>query len=139
MHLPAMRLLLLTCLLVLLGHSDAQALGAGYSQGLVSNGMTSWLYPSVVQLLAVRSAEVLPAHQPQVLGNSAPVFPDYLQRSQIISTYEEKVHQSPNSSVLLSLLTAQYLKRFREVGDVEDLLRAELAARSSLALQPRNN
>jgi tetratricopeptide (TPR) repeat protein len=67
------------------------------------------------------------------------VFPDYLQRSRIISVYEEKVAQSPNSSVFLRLLADQYLKRFREVADVEDILRAEQAARRSLALQPGNN
>ena len=90
----------------------------------------------MVQLLVV-SQNVLPA-QP-VVGISAQVFPDYLQRSQIIRTYERQVHQSPDSALFLRLLADQYLKRFREVGDVEDLLRAEQAARRSLTLQPRNN
>lgn len=67
------------------------------------------------------------------------VFPDYLQRDRIISSYETQVHQSPDSFLLLRLLAAQYLRRFRETNDVEDLLRAEQAARRSLALQPRAN
>jgi tetratricopeptide (TPR) repeat protein len=89
--------------------------------------------------MAAESGEVLPPQiQPEVTS-PAPVFPDYLQRSQIVSTYEQEVHQSPNSFLLLRLLAAEYLKRFREVGDVEDLLRAEQAARSSLAIQPSHN
>lgn len=67
------------------------------------------------------------------------VFPDYLQRDRIISSYETQVRQSPDSFLLLRLLAAQYLRRFRETNDVEDLLRAEQAARRSLALQPRAN
>lgn len=109
MHLRSLWLLLLTILLVFLGHPYAQAL------------------------------EALPTEQPPQIESPAPVFPDYLQRSQIISTYEQQVRQSPNSSILLRLLAAQYLKRFREVGDVEDLLRAEQAARRSLAIQPHHN
>lgn len=68
----------------------------------------------------------------------SPVFPDYLQRSHIISVYEQEV-KNPDSSLLLRLLAAQYLKRFREIGNVEDLLRAEQATRRSLELQPYRN
>jgi len=139
MHLRVLWLLVLTSLLVLLGHPDAQALGVGHANEFVGNSSIAGSYPPVVQLLAAASGEALPAHQPPVGGSPPPVFPDYLQRSQIISAYEKEVHQSPTSSVLLSQLAAQYLKRFREVGDVEDLLRAEQAARQSLAIQPRRN
>jgi tetratricopeptide (TPR) repeat protein len=92
-----------------------------------------------VQQLAAKSGAVSPTDQQPVVRSPAPVFPDYLQRSHIISAYETEVHQSPDSFLLLQQLAAQYLKRFREVGDVEDLLRAEQAARSSLAIQPRRN
>jgi tetratricopeptide (TPR) repeat protein len=92
-----------------------------------------------MQLSSVTSKQILPVQQPQVVKDSALVFPDYLERSHIISVYEKQVAESPDSSILLRLLTDQYLKRFREVGDVEDVLRAEEAARRSLALQPRNN
>jgi tetratricopeptide (TPR) repeat protein len=63
------------------------------------------------------------------------VFPDYLQRSKIISTYEAEVRNTPDSFLLLRLLAGQYLKRFRERADVEDLLRAEQASRQALSLQ----
>ena len=63
------------------------------------------------------------------------VFPDYLQRSQMISTYEAEVRNAPDSFLLLRLLAGQYLKRFRERADVEDLLRAEQASRQALSLQ----
>ncbi|MBD1845555.1 hypothetical protein H6F89_19495 [Cyanobacteria bacterium FACHB-63] len=67
------------------------------------------------------------------------VFPDYLERSKIIRNYEGLVRQSPNSFLLLRLLAAQYLRRFRETADVEDLLRAEHAAARSLSLQSHHN
>ncbi|MBW4519870.1 MAG: tetratricopeptide repeat protein [Scytolyngbya sp. HA4215-MV1] len=76
---------------------------------------------------------------PAIAVREALVFPDYLQRSQIIHHYEAQVRQSPDSFLLLRLLAAQYLRRFRETNDVEDLLRAEQAARRSLTLQPRGN
>jgi tetratricopeptide (TPR) repeat protein len=86
-----------------------------------------------MQLLTVNSRQILPVQQSDL------VFPDYLQRSHIISVYEEKVAQSPDSSIFLRLLADQYLRRFREIADIDDVLRAEQAARRSLALQPRHN
>jgi tetratricopeptide (TPR) repeat protein len=139
MRLRVLWLFVLTCLLVLLGHPNAQALGVGDANRCVGNGSSAESSSCVVQLLAAKSEEALPADQPIGVGNPAPVFPDYLQRSQIISTYEQEVRQSPDSFLLLRQLAAQYLRRFREVGDVEDLLRAEQAARSSLAIQPHHN
>ena len=64
------------------------------------------------------------------------VFPDYEQRNLIIHNYEVQVQQAPDASIQLRLLAAQYLKRFREQADVEDLLRAEHAAQRSQAIQP---
>lgn len=125
MHLRTLWVLALTSLLVLLRPSDTQALSLGYTNRLV--GISS----SVV-LVSVKSDQIS-AQQSNL------VFPDYLQRSHIISVYEEKVSQSPNSSIFLRLLADQYLKRFREVADVEDVLRAEQAARRSLELQPHHN
>ncbi len=119
--------LVLTGLLVLLRPSDTQALSLGYTNNFV--GINS----SVVQLLTVKSGQILPVQPSQL------VFPDYLERSHIISVYEEKVAQSPDSSFFLRLLADQYLRRFREIADIEDVLRAEQAARKSLELQPHNN
>ena len=66
----------------------------------------------------------------------AGVFPDYEQRNLIIHNYESQVQRSPDSWLRLRLLAAQYLRRFREQADVEDLLRAEQAARQSRSIQP---
>ncbi|RCJ42462.1 hypothetical protein A6770_34725 [Nostoc minutum NIES-26] len=120
MYLRTLWLLALTSLLVLLRPCDTQALSLGYTNSKL--GTYSF-----------------PVQQSQVVKDAALVFPDYLQRSHIISIYEEKVAQSPASSIFLRLLAEQYLRRFREVGDIEDVLRAEQAARRSLALQPRHN
>ncbi|WP_375511962.1 tetratricopeptide repeat protein [uncultured Nostoc sp.] len=127
MHLRILWVLVLTSLLVLLRPCDTEALSLGYTNSNLG------AYSSVVQLLTVNSREILPVQQSDL------VFPDYLQRSHIISVYEEKVAQSPNSSIFLRLLADQYLRRFREIGDIDDVLRAEQAARRSLALQPLHN
>lgn len=127
MHLKILWVLVLTSLLVLLRPCDTQALSLGYTNGKLGT------YSSAVQLLTVNSRQILPGKQSDL------VFPDYLQRSHIISVYEEKVAQSPDSSIFLRLLADQYLRRFREIGDIDDVLRAEQAARRSLALQPRHN
>ncbi|MEH2246110.1 tetratricopeptide repeat protein [Nostoc sp.] len=127
MHLRILWVLALTSLLVLLRPCNTQAVNLGYTNG------KSGIYSSAVQLLTVNSKQILPVQQSDL------VFPDYLQRSHIISVYEEKVAQSPNSSIFLRLLADQYLRRFREMADVEDVLRAEQAARRSLALQPYHN
>lgn len=95
---------------------------------------------SLLVLLGVSDTEAIALNNNnQLVGNSALVFPDYLERSQIISVYEKQVSQSPNSALFLRLLADQYLKRFREMGDVGDILRSEQAARKSLELQPHNN
>ena len=67
------------------------------------------------------------------------VFPDYEQRDTIIHSYEAEVRQHPDSFFSLRLLSAQYLRRFREKADLEDLRRVEETARQSIALQPHNN
>ncbi|WP_375491370.1 tetratricopeptide repeat protein [uncultured Nostoc sp.] len=127
MHLRILWVLVLTSLLVLLRPWDTQALSLGYTNGKLGT------YSSPVQLLTVNSRQILPGKQSDL------VYPDYLQRSHIISVYEEKVAQSPDSSIFLRLLADQYLRRFREIADIDDVLRAEQAARRSLALQPRHN
>jgi tetratricopeptide (TPR) repeat protein len=85
--------------------------------------------------LALTRKESFSASPIQIEKASELVFPDYLQRSKIISTYEAEIRQTPDSSLLLRLLAGQYLKRFRERADVEDLLRAEQASRQALSLQ----
>ena len=67
------------------------------------------------------------------------VFPDYEQRDAIIHSYETDVRQHPDSFFSLRLLSAQYLRRFREKADLEDLKRVEETARRSIELQPQKN
>lgn len=64
----------------------------------------------------------------------APVYPDYQDRHAQVSGYEAIVQEHP-SFLSLRLLAEEYLKRFREVADPEDLLRAEEAARRVLAIK----
>ncbi|MCC5638308.1 tetratricopeptide repeat protein [Nostoc sp. CHAB 5844] len=101
------------------------------------------MYLQILLLSALTSLLILisPSDVPALsLGSQdAVVFPDYLQRSHIISVYEQQVTQSLNSAIFLRLLADQYLRRFREQADIEDVLRAEKAARQSLALQPQHN
>lgn len=68
--------------------------------------------------------------------NPAPVYPDYQDRNQIITSYEGIVAEHP-SFLSFRLLGSQYLKRFRELRDPDDLLRAEAAAQQSLRIQPQ--
>lgn len=98
-----------------------------------------WVLVSLLVFLNHPSTLALGFGKAQEQTASELVFPDYLQRSKIIRNYEEQVRRSPDSFLLLRLLAAQYLKRFRESADVEDLLRAEQAARRSIALQPRQD
>ena len=67
------------------------------------------------------------------------VFPDYEQRDAIIHSYEANVREHPDSFFSLRLLSAQYLRRFREKADLEDLRRVEETARRSIELQPQKN
>ena len=67
------------------------------------------------------------------------VFPDYKQRDTIINSYEADVREHPDSFFSLRLLSAQYLRRFREKADLEDLRRVEETARRSIKLQPHKN
>lgn len=67
------------------------------------------------------------------------VFPDYEQRDAIIHSYEADVREHPDSFFSLRLLSAQYLRRFREKADLEDLRRVEETARRSIELQPQKN
>ena len=69
----------------------------------------------------------------------APVTPDYLYRDRTIAFYERAIRRDPLDQWSPRTLAGQYLQRYRERGDVEDVLRAERAARLSLAAQPLGN
>ncbi len=69
---------------------------------------------------------------------AAPVYRDDLDRAGIIASYEQQV-QDQSTFLNLRLLASEYLKRYRETLDPEDLLRAETAARQSLEQLPERN
>ncbi|MBV9271237.1 MAG: hypothetical protein JO165_09085, partial [Candidatus Eremiobacteraeota bacterium] len=69
----------------------------------------------------------------------APVLPDYLWRDRTIALFEERVRREPRDQVVIKLLAAQYMQRYRENQDPGDILRAADRARRTIALQPQNN
>ena len=86
----------------------------------------------------VRSHEAPPS-APLPAWTAAPVKPDYESRDVLVSTYEDDARRNPGDQIIAQMLASQYMQRYRERADVDDLLRAEHEARRSLALQPRYN
>jgi hypothetical protein len=73
------------------------------------------------------------------VSSPAPVDRDYLRRDALV-TFWEGAERERHTNDMLSprQLAGQYLQRYRENGDIDDVLRAEAMARRSLAIQPRN-
>jgi tetratricopeptide (TPR) repeat protein len=69
----------------------------------------------------------------------APVKPDWRVRDASIAFLESRAGRAHNDMLTPRMLSAEYLQRYREHGDLGDVLRAEHAARLSLAAQPRGN
>jgi len=79
-------------------------------------------------------------HQTQSTGlASAPVSTDYLHRDRFITFYEDQVTRDPTDQITRRVLASEYLQRFRETGDLNDVTRAHAMAVRSLALQPQGN
>lgn len=57
---------------------------------------------------------------------------------QTVEFWAAQVRGDPQGSTGLSNLAQWYLRSFRETGDIADILRAEKAARRSLAIRPHN-
>lgn len=64
---------------------------------------------------------------------------DYLRRDAIVAFQERQARIYPNDQITQRLLASQYLQRFREQGDLGDVLRAQALAKRSIALQPQGN
>ena len=74
------------------------------------------------------------------LPSAAPITADYLTRSKTIAFWEKATSQNIRQDMLSPRqLADQYLQRYRETGDVGDVLRARAAALKSLKAQPRGN
>ena len=74
------------------------------------------------------------------MPSMAPVTADYLQRDKTITFWEGMVRKHIFEDMLSPRqLAGQYLQRYRERGDIDDVFRAEHAATASLAAQPHGN
>ncbi len=74
------------------------------------------------------------------LPTPAPVSADYLDRDKTIAFWEKAVREHHRGDMLSpSTLSALYLQRFRERGDIDDVTRAGHAAEASLRAQPYGN
>jgi tetratricopeptide (TPR) repeat protein len=67
------------------------------------------------------------------------VKPDWRVRDANIAFLESRAGRVPGDMLTPRMLSAEYLQRYRERFDAGDVLRAEHAARISLAVQPRGN
>jgi tetratricopeptide (TPR) repeat protein len=72
-------------------------------------------------------------------ATAAPVKPDWRVRDANIAFLESRAGRVRGDMLTPRMLSAEYLQRYRERGDLGDVLRAEQAARRSLAAQPRGN
>jgi len=74
------------------------------------------------------------------LPTSAPVTADYLLRDRTIAFWEGMIRKHLSDDMVSPRqLSAEYLQRYRERGDVGDVLRARNMAERSLSKQPRGN
>jgi tetratricopeptide (TPR) repeat protein len=74
------------------------------------------------------------------LPTMAPVVRDYEQRDKIVAFWEGMLRKgNPQDMLSPRQVAEQYLQRYRERGDIGDVLRAEHAAKLSIARQPHGN
>jgi len=70
----------------------------------------------------------------------APVTPDYLQRDKLVAFWERATNEHhPGDMISPQMLAQQYLQRYRERYDVDDVLRAARATADSIRAQPSGN
>ncbi|MBV9334092.1 MAG: hypothetical protein JO146_08795, partial [Candidatus Eremiobacteraeota bacterium] len=80
------------------------------------------------------------AHRTQAsTASSAPVYADYRARNATIAFAEAQTRRDPDDQITRRVLGAEYLQRFRETGDLNDVTRALAAATRSLQLQRQGN
>ena len=69
----------------------------------------------------------------------APLQTDYLRRNALIAFYERQALRDSTDQITRRMLGGEYLQRFRETGDLNDVTRALVVANDSLRLQPHGN
>ncbi len=80
------------------------------------------------------------AARASALPTAAPVTADYRTRDKLIAFWERAAGERHAGDMLSPRqLADQYLQRYRERGDIDDVLRAQRQARRSLAAQPIGN
>ncbi len=104
--------------------------------------------PWIVVVVALAAIAVWPlfarhredAVRTESLPTMAPVTADYADRDRTIAFWERQSRKRvADDMVSPRQLATEYLQRYRERGDVGDVLRARAAARQSLRAQPRGN
>lgn len=70
---------------------------------------------------------------------TAPISTDYRQRDRLIAFDEAQARKDPTDQITRRMLAGEYLQRFRETGDLNDVTRAHATAERSLWLQPSGN
>ena len=80
--------------------------------------------------------EALPATAP-LRVERAPYDPNAVH--QTLEFYAKQTRADPKNALFAAALARQYLESFRETGDAADAVRAERAARASLAIRTHNN
>ncbi len=83
-------------------------------------------------LLHVRMGSAVSA-DPVMRLTPAPVKPDYRWRDEDVAFLESRYKKSARDMFIPRMLSGQYLQRYRERGDVGDILRARAAAQTALA------
>jgi tetratricopeptide (TPR) repeat protein len=108
----------------------------------------SGLVAATIVLCAIAAVALWPrylAHSTNVaaaegLPTMAPVTADYAQRDKLVAFWEKaNGEHHPGDMISPDHLAEQYLQRYRERMDIDDVLRAERAAKQSLAAQPYGN
>lgn len=79
------------------------------------------------------------ARDPTAELTPAPLRDDATIRARTIAFEESRAPRDPEDQITPRLLADQYLQRYRERGDVGDVMRAQAAAQRSLRAQPRAN
>jgi predicted Zn-dependent protease len=74
-----------------------------------------------------------------MLLTPAPVKADFAYRDSNVAFLESRYKKNAQDMIVPRMLSGEYLQRYRERGDIGDVLRAQAAAQQSLAAMPRNN
>jgi len=96
-------------------------------------GVIGWMVSSRAPV----SGAIQPSPQTATPSTRAPYNPQLTQ--QTVEFWAAHVRRDPHSAIAFGHLSAAYLQRSQETGDVDDVRRAEQAARKSLRLLPHYN